>query len=174
VDEDRDLYPVGCAEFGEQSGHVGLHGGLAQVQLGGDVGIGAAGCNRDGYLALTVGQGGQPGGGRGASIVDGSAGHAPPFNVALHPKITFQVDFSNQERIRVFAPPTLTVSKAGFTTINGRLLEDTEDIWFHHDHWARRARQRHHASARSSSRSVRQPRSPGAAGELLDMGPGFS
>jgi len=38
VDEDRDLYPVGCVEFGEQPGYGGLHGGLTEVQLRGDVG----------------------------------------------------------------------------------------------------------------------------------------
>jgi len=46
------------------------------------------------------------------------------FNVALHPKITFRVIPEDHERVRVFAPPTLTVSKAGFNTINVRLLED--------------------------------------------------
>jgi len=50
------------------------------------------------------------------------------FNVALHPKITFQVNPIGHERIRVFAPPTLTVSKTGFNTISLRLLEDTADI----------------------------------------------
>jgi len=50
------------------------------------------------------------------------------LNVALHPKITFQVIPSDNERVRVFSPPTLTVSKAGFNTINLRLLEDPGDI----------------------------------------------
>jgi hypothetical protein len=50
------------------------------------------------------------------------------FNVALHPKITFQVIPIDHERVRVFSPPTLTVSKAGFNTINLRLLEDPGDI----------------------------------------------
>jgi hypothetical protein len=50
------------------------------------------------------------------------------LNVALHPKITFQVIPSDHERVRVFSPPTLTVSKAGFNTINLRLLEDPGDI----------------------------------------------
>jgi hypothetical protein len=46
------------------------------------------------------------------------------FNVALHPKITFQVIPETHERIPIFAPPILTVSKTGFTTLNLRLLED--------------------------------------------------
>lgn len=50
------------------------------------------------------------------------------FNVALHPKITFQVNPVDHERIRVFHPPTLTVSKAGFNTINLRLLQDPGDV----------------------------------------------
>ena len=50
-----------------------------------------------------------------------------PFNVALLPKITYQVIPETHERVRVFAPPTLTVSKAGFNTINVRLLEDQGD-----------------------------------------------
>ena len=36
--------------------HVGLDGGLTEVQLRRNVGIGAAGCNRGGYLALAVAQ----------------------------------------------------------------------------------------------------------------------
>ena len=52
-----------------------------------------------------------------------------PFNVSLHPNITYQVIPETHERVRVlFTSPTLTVSKAGFTTLNIRLLEDTSDI----------------------------------------------
>lgn len=50
------------------------------------------------------------------------------FNVALHPKITFQVTPIDHERVRVFFPPTLAISKAGFNTISLRLLEDPGDI----------------------------------------------
>ncbi len=50
------------------------------------------------------------------------------FNVALHPKITIQVVPTTHERIRVFAPPTLTVSKAGFNTLTLRLLEDDSNL----------------------------------------------
>jgi hypothetical protein len=57
-----------------------------------------------------------------------ASGQTLPFNVALQSKITYQVIPDSGERVRVFHPPTLTVSKAGFTTINVRLLEDTEDI----------------------------------------------
>jgi hypothetical protein len=50
------------------------------------------------------------------------------FNVALHPKITFLVNPVDHERTRVFHHPTLTISRAGFTTINLRLLQDPGDI----------------------------------------------
>jgi len=36
--------------------HVGLDGGLTEVQLRRNIGIGAPGCNRGGYLALAVAQ----------------------------------------------------------------------------------------------------------------------
>ena len=49
------------------------------------------------------------------------------FNVALHPKISFHVVPTDHERIRVFASPTLTVSKAGFNTLILTLLEDESD-----------------------------------------------
>jgi hypothetical protein len=42
----------------------------------------------------------------------------------LHPKITFLVNPVDHERTRVFHHPTLTISRAGFTTINLRLLQD--------------------------------------------------
>jgi hypothetical protein len=50
------------------------------------------------------------------------------FNVALRPKITYQVDPIDHDRTRVFVSPTLTVSKAGFDTISLTLLEDTADV----------------------------------------------
>lgn len=50
------------------------------------------------------------------------------FNVALQPRITHQVDPITHERTRVFHPPTLTVSKMGYNTINIRLLEDPGDL----------------------------------------------
>jgi hypothetical protein len=50
------------------------------------------------------------------------------FNVALRPKITYQVDPISHDRTRVFVPPTLTASKAGFDTISLTLLEDPGDL----------------------------------------------
>jgi hypothetical protein len=56
------------------------------------------------------------------------ASGAVTFNVALRPKITYQVDPIEHDRTRVFVPPTLTVSKAGFDTISLTLLEDPGDV----------------------------------------------
>jgi hypothetical protein len=50
------------------------------------------------------------------------------FNVALRPKITYQVDPIDHDRTRVFVSPTLTVAKAGFDTISLTLLEDPGDV----------------------------------------------
>jgi hypothetical protein len=57
-----------------------------------------------------------------------AAGQPATFTTALNPKVTYQVNPITHERRRIFAPPTLTVSKTGFTTINLRLLEDTGDV----------------------------------------------
>jgi hypothetical protein len=46
------------------------------------------------------------------------------FNVALHPKISFKTIPGDHERVRVFAPPTLTVFKTGFNSLTLTLLED--------------------------------------------------
>jgi hypothetical protein len=50
------------------------------------------------------------------------------FNVALRPKITYQVDPIDHDRTRVFVPPTVIVSKIGFDTISLALLEDPGDL----------------------------------------------
>jgi hypothetical protein len=52
----------------------------------------------------------------------------PPFNVALAPMVTSQVDPITRKRTKIFHPPILTVSKTGFSTINLRLLEDPDDF----------------------------------------------
>jgi hypothetical protein len=50
------------------------------------------------------------------------------FSVTLHPKVTYQVDPISHDRIRHFAPPTLTLAKTGYSTVNLTLLEDTGDV----------------------------------------------
>jgi hypothetical protein len=50
------------------------------------------------------------------------------FSVALHPKVTYQVNPITHERIRHFAAPTLTVAKTGSSTVHLTLLEDTDDF----------------------------------------------
>jgi hypothetical protein len=50
------------------------------------------------------------------------------FNVALRPKISYKVIPVDHERVRIFASPTLTVSKAGFNAVNLTLLEDDGGI----------------------------------------------
>jgi hypothetical protein len=49
------------------------------------------------------------------------------LDVALYPKITFRVDPITRERTRVFTHPTITVSAAGYNTINLSILEDPGD-----------------------------------------------
>ena len=42
VGEDDGLYPVAEVEFGEDAGDVAFHGGVAEVEVGCDLGIGEA------------------------------------------------------------------------------------------------------------------------------------
>jgi hypothetical protein len=57
----------------------------------------------------------------------GTSGQAA-FTATLRPKIRWQVDPITHERTRHFVPPTLTVSKPGFTTTNVRLLQDPGEL----------------------------------------------
>lgn len=57
VGEDRQLHTVAHVEFVEAAGDVGLHGGLTEVELVADVGVGLALRDRGDDLALAVGEG---------------------------------------------------------------------------------------------------------------------
>ena len=56
-----------------------------------------------------------------------SAGQAK-LSAALRGKVTSRVDPMTHEHERVFLPPTLTVSRSGFSTVTLRLLEDPVDV----------------------------------------------
>jgi hypothetical protein len=79
---DGDLYPVRRAELGHDPGHVRLDRGLAHVEAGGDLGVGATLGYLGGDLALALGEpahrllgGRAPGRGRvGAEAFDERAG----------------------------------------------------------------------------------------------------
>ena len=51
------LHPVTDAELAEQAGDVGLHGRLAEVELGGDLRVGHAATDQRQHVALALGQG---------------------------------------------------------------------------------------------------------------------
>ncbi|MCO5556220.1 hypothetical protein L7F22_009766 [Adiantum nelumboides] len=69
ADEQRDLHPVVQTQLAQQPGHVGLHRRHRHVQLGGDVGVGAAAGDGLGDVALAVGEPVEAGPG-GAPAVD--------------------------------------------------------------------------------------------------------
>jgi len=50
------------------------------------------------------------------------------LSAALRGKVTSRVDPVTHQRERVFLPPTLTVSRTGFSTVTLRLLEDPADV----------------------------------------------
>jgi hypothetical protein len=56
-----------------------------------------------------------------------TAGQAA-LSAALRAKVTFRVDPETRERERIFLPPTLTVSRSGFSAVTVRLLEDPVDL----------------------------------------------
>src|SRR5215813_5524984 len=58
--EESDLHAVVHAELDQQPRHVGLDGGGAHVQLGGDVGVRTALTDRGGHLVLPWGQRREP------------------------------------------------------------------------------------------------------------------
>jgi hypothetical protein len=57
VDDDGDMHAIGGAELGEQPRDVRLHGRLAHVQLRSHLGVGRAGADRDGDLAVALAAG---------------------------------------------------------------------------------------------------------------------
>jgi hypothetical protein len=50
------------------------------------------------------------------------------ISATLRPKIRWTIDPITHERTRHFLPPTLTVTKTGFSTVNRRLLQDTDAL----------------------------------------------
>ena len=62
VGERHGLHPVAQVQLGEHPRQVRLDGGLAQEQLGGDLGVGQPAGHQAQHVGLAVGQGGQPGG----------------------------------------------------------------------------------------------------------------
>src|SRR4051794_31601904 len=60
VDDDGDLHAVGGLELLEEPGHVRLHRGHRQVELGGDLRVAETATYREGDVPLAVGETGEP------------------------------------------------------------------------------------------------------------------